>query len=166
MTDTGRAGCCHHRSCHRTHTEAILFQTRAAVEQNLASDEWAYYQAKKINSNDTELNENLLWRAGSCRQGFGAQLEKNTPTVSRSGPRPQRRRRKGARTRERRPRIRAEVEEAEHKANYFDFGEALLEIGLVIQLGHAAHQQPRLLVFRHCCFAHRVTSVVWGLLIK
>ena len=38
---------------HRTHTEAILNQTRAAVEQNRAADDWAYYQAKKISSNDT-----------------------------------------------------------------------------------------------------------------
>jgi hypothetical protein len=39
---------------HRTeHTEAVL-------SQNKATDEWNYYQAHKIRSNDTELAEDLL----------------------------------------------------------------------------------------------------------
>src|SRR5580698_6542045 len=45
---------------HRTHTEAILFQTRAAVEQNRVSDDWALYQAKKIRDSDTDLAARLL----------------------------------------------------------------------------------------------------------
>jgi len=45
---------------HRTHTEAILNQTRAAVEQNRAADEWAFYQAHKIRANDTELISDLM----------------------------------------------------------------------------------------------------------
>ena len=38
---------------HRTHTEAVLTQNRA-------TDEWNYYQAHKIRSNDTELAQDLL----------------------------------------------------------------------------------------------------------
>src|SRR5271157_3026204 len=45
---------------HRTHTEAILNQTRAAVEQNRVADEWAFYQAHKIRANDTELISDLM----------------------------------------------------------------------------------------------------------
>src|SRR5215469_4268880 len=45
---------------HRTHTEAIIAQTKAAVEQNRVSDQWNLYQAKKIRSNDTALASDLL----------------------------------------------------------------------------------------------------------
>ena len=45
---------------HRTHTEAILNQTRAAMQQNIVADDWAFYQAKKIRSNDTELTADLM----------------------------------------------------------------------------------------------------------
>ena len=38
---------------HRTHTEAVL-------DQNRATDQWNYYQAHKIRSNDTELTADLL----------------------------------------------------------------------------------------------------------
>src|ERR1039458_9056310 len=38
---------------HRTHTEAVL-------DQNKATDQWNYYQAKKIRSNDTALAADLL----------------------------------------------------------------------------------------------------------
>src|SRR6266704_6634817 len=38
---------------HRTHTEAVL-------NQNKATDQWNFYQAKKIRSNDTALAADLL----------------------------------------------------------------------------------------------------------
>ena len=38
---------------HRTHTEAVL-------NQNKATDQWNFYQAKKIRSNDTQLSADLL----------------------------------------------------------------------------------------------------------
>ncbi len=118
---------------HRTHTEAILFQTRAAVEQNLASDEWAYYQAKKMNSNDIELNDGLLGVLALADKDSAQKLEKKhadrqekLATDLKEGEEKAREHEKGVSDFEQK------VEEAEHKANYFDFGEALLEIGLVI----------------------------------
>ena len=43
---------------HRTHTEAVL-------DQNKATDQWNYYQAHKIRSNDTMLaSDRILWEIG------------------------------------------------------------------------------------------------------
>jgi len=118
---------------HRTHTDAILNQTKAAVEQNLASDEWAYYQAKKTNSNEIELNDNLLGVLALADKAAAEKLEKKhaerqqkLATDLKEGEEKAREHEKSVHEFEQK------VEEAEHKANYFDFGEALLEIGLVI----------------------------------
>jgi hypothetical protein len=152
---------------HRTHTEAILFQTRAAVEQNLASDEWAYYQAKKINSNDTELNENLLGVLALADKDSAHKLEKKYAdrqqkwaTDLKEGEEKAREHEKGVREFEQK------VEEAEHKANYFDFGEALLEIGLVISSVTLLTSSRVYWYFGIVASLIGVTSVVWGLLIK
>jgi len=104
---------------HRTHTEAVL-------EQNKATDQWNFYQAKKIRSNDTALAEDLLGvvalsdkaAASKVLEGYREHQAKWNEDVKQE--------------QEKAEAFEAKVEEAEARANRFDLGEALLEIGLVI----------------------------------
>jgi hypothetical protein len=104
---------------HRTHTEAIL-------EQNKATDQWNYYQAHKIRSNDTQLASDLLSvvtiadKAGAEKlaKSYADHQEKWTENLNEE--------QKEAEG------LEAKVEKAEARADRFDLGEALLEIGLVI----------------------------------
>jgi hypothetical protein len=65
---------------HRTHTEAIL-------DQNKATDQWNYYQAHKIRSNDTQLAADLLSVVTITRQGRREKAgSRATPTTRTNGP--------------------------------------------------------------------------------
>jgi hypothetical protein len=95
---------------HRTHTEAVLAQARA-------SDQWNEYQAKKIRLNETQLTSDLLStlaihdeNAKKLVEGYKGHADKQDKAHE----------------------YETEVRRAERKANRFDLGEALLEIGLVV----------------------------------
>jgi hypothetical protein len=104
---------------HRTHTEAIL-------DQNKATDQWNEYQAHKIRSNDTALVSDLLGvvtiadkdAAKKIAKGYADHQAKWTDELKDD--------------KEKAEAFEAKVEQAEARANRFDLGEALLEIGLVI----------------------------------
>jgi hypothetical protein len=118
---------------HRTHTEAILNQTRAAVEQNRAADEWAFYQAHKIRANDTELTSDLMSvvtitnkdAAKKIAKGYADHQQKWAKDLKESEE-------KARETEKKVSEFEEKVEGAEARANRFDLGEVLLEIGLVI----------------------------------
>ena len=104
---------------HRTHTEAVLMQARA-------SDQWNFYQAKKIRQNDTLLAEDLLGvmtvndkaAAAKLLNSYKSHQDKwNADLNEEQG--------KAHDFEDR-------VEHAERKATKFDLSEALLEIGLVV----------------------------------
>jgi hypothetical protein len=104
---------------HRAHTHAVLAQTRA-------SDQWNFYQAHKIRQYDTQLTVDLLSALpardpaanGKLIAGYQAHLKKWNQELIDS--------QSAAEAQEK------EVQQAERRADRFDFGEALLEIGLVI----------------------------------
>ena len=104
---------------HRTHTEAVLFQAKA-------SDQWNLYQAKKIRQYDTQLTADLLTAlevhdqkaADRVIAGYNSHLQKWNQDLADSEKEAQG--------------LVAEVASAERRADRFDLGEALLEIGLVI----------------------------------
>lgn len=104
---------------HRTHTEAVL-------KQNQVSDRWNFYQAKKnrgyIASSSQKLLEDLQTvnkeKAAKDAEGFAKYAEKQNDDLKEE--------------QEKAEGLEKQVELAEHRAVYFDFGEALLEIGLVI----------------------------------
>ena len=104
---------------HRTHTEAVLEQARA-------TDQWNYYQAHRIRQNDTSLILDLLSAvstqdkaaAAKLQEGYRSHLEKWDQDLEKE--------QDTAREYE------AGVRKSERRASRFDFGEALLEIGLVI----------------------------------
>jgi Domain of unknown function (DUF4337) len=103
---------------HRTHTEAVLAQARA-------SDQWNEYQAKKIRLNETQLTSDMLSvlaehddSAKKLMDGYKSHSGKWSDDLQQEE--------------EKAHDYEAEVRHAERKANRFDLGEALLEIGLVI----------------------------------
>lgn len=104
---------------HRTHTEAVL-------NQNKATDQWNFYQAKKIRANDTQLAQDLLsvmtvtdkTAAAKVAQSYVDHQEKWSDDLKEE--------------QEKAKQLEERVEQAEARANRFDLGEALLEIGLVV----------------------------------
>lgn len=104
---------------HRTHTEAVL-------TQNKATDQWNFYQAHKIRSNDTELTADLLsvitiadqHAADKLAKAYADHQQKWTADLKDA--------------QDKAESLETQVENAEARANRFDLAEALLEIGLVI----------------------------------
>jgi hypothetical protein len=118
---------------HRTHTEAILFQTRAAVEQNRVSDDWALYQAKKIRSSDTELAARLLHDLSVADKDAAKKDARDWADHQDKWAEDLKQGEDQAHQQEGKVRENEQkVAEAEARANRFDLAEALLEIGLVI----------------------------------
>jgi len=104
---------------HRAHTEELLLQSQA-------TDEWAYYQAKKIRLHENQFNADLLAtltiedkeKAAALREKYLKEVERYTKDTDD---------------------ISDKAKEMEHerdlisrRADRFDGGEALLEVGLVI----------------------------------
>jgi len=104
---------------HRTHTEAVLNQAKA-------SDTWNEYQAKKNRAYDTQLVTDLLNVVTVADQDGAKKIAKGYSDHQAKWADDLEKEKKVAESFE------EEVKLAEHKADYFDFGEALLEIGLVI----------------------------------
>jgi hypothetical protein len=104
---------------HRSHTEAILSQARA-------SDEWNLYQAKKIRVNDTALASDLLAALTLRDPAAAAKIQQSYKDHQAKWADDLKEGEDKAREFE------AEVTHAEHRADRFDLGEALLEIGLVV----------------------------------
>jgi hypothetical protein len=104
---------------HRSHTEAVLLQSRAG-------DQWNEYQAKKIRSETLSNFVDLLALqpvsdAGAVarkRAEYAAKIQKWSGDLAEE--------QKTAREFE------AEVQQAEKKAGRFDLGEALLQIAVVL----------------------------------
>ncbi len=118
---------------HRTHTEAIINQTRAAVEQNRVSDDWALYQAKKIRASDTDLSSRLLHDLTVADKDAARKDEKDWADHQEKWVADLKDGEERAHEQENKVHeFEKKVEEAEARANRFDLGEALLEIGLVI----------------------------------
>jgi hypothetical protein len=118
---------------HRTHTEAIIAQTRAAVEQNRATDMWGFYQAKNIRNTVTELNGNLLTVLQVADKKTAAKLEADYAKQEKKWASDLEDAQKEAREHEAKVKDQEkDVSVAEVRAFRFDLSEALLEIGLVI----------------------------------
>lgn len=104
---------------HRTHTEAVL-------SQNRVSDEWNFYQAKKIRATDARVAGDMI--AALAGQGNSAAqkvadaehayAQKESADLAAEQDK--------AKDREH------EVDVAERKAGRFDLGEALLQIGVIV----------------------------------
>lgn len=104
---------------HRTHTEAVLYQ-------NKATDQWNYYQAKKIRSNDTALVTDLLSVVTIADKDAAKRITKTYADHQAKWAADLKEEQDKAEA------LEAKVGRAEAKADRFDLAEAMLEIGLVI----------------------------------
>jgi hypothetical protein len=104
---------------HRTHTEAVLMQSRAG-------DQWNEYQAKKIRMDNLSVTVDLLATQPSTnpaitatkREEYKTHIEKWKQDLAEEQAKAQE--------------FEAEVQHAEHQANRYDLGEALLQIAVVL----------------------------------
>jgi hypothetical protein len=104
---------------HRSHTEAVLMQSRAG-------DQWNEYQAKKIRMDNLSVDVDLLALQPSSNPSaaaaktteYKAHIEKWTHEL--------------AEEQEKARDFEKEVTHAEHQAAHYDLGEALLQIAVVL----------------------------------
>lgn len=104
---------------HRTHTEAVL-------TQNKATDQWNYYQAHKIRSNDTALASDLLSVVAIADKDAAKKIAKAYADHQAKWANDLKEEQEKAEA------LQVKVEHAEARADRFDLAEAMLEIGLVI----------------------------------
>jgi hypothetical protein len=138
---------------HRTHTDAVLNQAKA-------SDKWNEYQAVKIRSSDLQAVQNLLAavtiadkdRAAKDAAVYDDHQKKwadDLPNLKKEA-----------------EEFEAEVSLAEHRADFYDFGEALLEIGLVVS---SVTLLTRSKIYWYLGIVASIAGVVavsWGLILK
>ena len=104
---------------HRTHTEAVLMQTRAA-------DQWNLYQAKKIRQGQVNVESDLLsLQPSSNSAGVQKKIADNKAHLDKWND-------DLKEEQEKAQDLEAEVARAEKRANRFDLGEALLQIAVVL----------------------------------
>jgi hypothetical protein len=104
---------------HRAHTEEIL-------KQDKATDTWNYYQAKNIRRNLTEQVDEIL-KVLPLKDAAAAEalLKKNEATIEKH-------KADQDKIQEEAKGLEAEVDLCTRRANRYDLGETLLEVGLVI----------------------------------
>jgi hypothetical protein len=103
---------------HRAHTDAVIHRTES-------NDQWTYYQAKKIRENTQETALSLIaaLNADPAKvEGVTHKLETARAKYAADAEKIQ----EEARAKD------AETKKEEHRALYFDIGEGMLELGLVL----------------------------------
>jgi hypothetical protein len=103
---------------HRTHTAAIM-------HKSTANDDWSYYQANSIKLHNVELGEGLLSvldAKGDAADKLRARYQDQKKKYSEQKDAQQEKAQKSDEA----------AKADEHRALRFDFGEGLLEIGLVL----------------------------------
>ena len=103
---------------HRTHTQGIVFKTEA-------NDQWQYYQSKRIKFHNLELGEDLIAVLGAKYDAAQKVLQKYQTEKERY-------KQEGERIQEEAREKEQEAQYAERRALRYDFGEGLLEIGLIL----------------------------------
>lgn len=103
---------------HRAHTDAVLLKSEA-------NDKWAFYQSKRIKFHSLELGEDLL----NAMPNRAAVAEK---TLERYGKEKKRYAKESADAQDVARDTDKEATLVEDRALRFDFGEGLLEIGLIL----------------------------------
>jgi hypothetical protein len=105
-------------SSHRAHTDAVIHRTES-------NDQWSYYQAKKVRENTEEVALSLMAALGTDPAKMEAvtkKLEAARTKYASDAEKIQ----DEAKAKDK------ETEKEEHRALYFDIGEGLLELGLVL----------------------------------
>src|ERR1700743_1700805 len=103
---------------HRAHTDAVIHRTES-------NDQWSYYQAKKIRENTEEVAMAVLQSLGTDAAKIDAVVHKLDAQRAKYAADAEKIQEE-ARAKDKETRI------EEHRALYFDIGEGLLELGLVL----------------------------------
>jgi hypothetical protein len=136
---------------HRAHTKAVIYRTEA-------NDDWAYYQAKKIRENSTEVAATVLENlaadpakiAGSLQKLQAAGKKYADDAVELQS---------NAKAKE------DKTETEENRALRFDIGEGLLELGLVLCSLFFLARNPLFPVFGTLAAAVGIGLGIWGWLL-
>jgi len=104
---------------HRSHTEEILLQNRV-------TDEWAYYQAKNLRRNNLEALRDVMGTLSSKDEQKTEAVEKKFDSSIERYADEQKEIEHEARA------LESELKQTARRADRFDMGEVLLEIGLVV----------------------------------
>ncbi|PYT18933.1 MAG: hypothetical protein DMG59_02325 [Acidobacteria bacterium] len=136
---------------HRTHTAAIM-------HKSTANDEWAYYQANSIKSHIQDLGESILTVSGAgseaaekMRARFADQKKKYDALKDDQQVKAQR--------------SDESAEADERRALRYDFGEGLLEIGLVLSSLFFIARKPMFPVMGMISGAAGIAVAVTGLIV-
>lgn len=105
-------------SSHRTHTESIVLRTEA-------NDQWQYYQSRRVKFHSLELGEDML-------TALGTKSDSTANILQRYRTDKQRYKQEGEKIQEEAKEKAREAQHAERQALRYDFGEGLLEIGLIL----------------------------------
>jgi hypothetical protein len=135
---------------HRTHTEAVLRQAKA-------SDTWNEYQAKKNRAYDTDLATKLLNVLTVTDKDAAKKTAKDWSDHQAKWADDLKEEQKEAQA------LEGEVREAERQAKYYDLGEALLEIGLVVSSVTLLTRSRIYWYLGIVASIGGVASVLWGL---
>ena len=103
---------------HRAHTDAVIHRTES-------NDQWSYYQAKKIRENTEEVAMAVLQSLGTDAAKTDAVVHKLDAQRTKYAADAEKIQEE-ARAKDKETRV------EEHRALYFDIGEGLLELGLVL----------------------------------
>ena len=105
-------------SSHRSHTESIVLRTEA-------NDHWQYYQSRRIKFHNLELGEDLIGVLGARNDAAEKILERYKTEKERY-------KQEGEKIQEEAKEKEREARHVERQALRYDFGEGLLEIGLIL----------------------------------
>ncbi len=103
---------------HRAHTEGVLLKTDA-------NDKWSYYQANRIKYHNLELGEDLL-------NGMPTRTPEADKILARYKKDKEKYTKQAETIKEEADKLEAETAGLEQRALKYDFGEGLLEIGLIL----------------------------------
>jgi hypothetical protein len=105
-------------SSHRAHTDAVIHRTES-------NDQWSYYQAKKVRENTEEVALSVMTALGTDPAKIDAAAQKLEAARAKYASDAEKIQEE-ARAKDK------ETDKEEHRALYFDIGEGLLELGLVL----------------------------------
>ena len=105
-------------SSHRAHTAAILSKTNA-------NDQWGYYQANRLKAHNLEVAQDAISILAKGNQEAEKKIEEYKGGIKKYEDR-------SKESKETADKFEEQTEHAEKRALYFDMGEGLLEIALVL----------------------------------
>jgi len=103
---------------HRAHTAAILSKTKA-------NDQWGYYQANRLKAHNLEVGQDVIAILAKGNEEAEKKVEKYKEDIKKYEER-------SKEAKETADKLEEQTEHVEHKALYYDIGEGLLEIALVL----------------------------------